>query len=235
MAVSIVNRIWRRVQRFGRRVSRIPQARKLGIVEAAENCLYLNRFSTISNVVDVGCADDANLSLHVIEQHGVRSFGVDPTRKHKPALDRHVAQQGGRFVHVPVAVSDVSGVLTFHESVHNASGSLESDHHNVRDADTRSYEVTAVTLDGLLETIKLGSADYLKLDLEGVEYRVLEAASRETLDKFGQIFVEFHHHCMPQYSQASTRAIARKMESYGFSSFSYDDHNYLFYRPATGR
>lgn len=232
MRVPIVARAVRRAQRLGLRISRIPLARTLGVVEGAENCLYLDRFTADSAVIDVGCADDANFSLHMIERYALTSFGVDPTRKHKSSLDAHVAANGGKFVHVPLAVSDASGPLTFHESVHSASGSLESEHHNVKDGQTRSYEVNAVTLDGLLDSLSMPTADYLKLDLEGAEYRVLSSVSRATLDRFGQIFVEFHHHCMPQYTPQDTLAIARKMEQFGFSAFSYDDHNYLFFRAA---
>ena len=217
------------LQRACKRLWRQSRANRLGIHEGAQNCLYLNRFTPQSVVIDVGCADDADLSMYLISRFGVKSYGIDPTHKHTGALEQLAKHSSGRFVHVPIAVSDVSGQLTFHESVQNVSGSLCADHSNVVNDQIRSYTVEALTLDDLLQRLGLERADFLKLDLEGIEYNLLSKVGASTLQKFDQIFIEFHHHCISQHTQAHTNQLVDKIKGFGYEAFSFDDHNYLFF------
>ncbi|MCB0360734.1 MAG: hypothetical protein KDD44_13895, partial [Bdellovibrionales bacterium] len=148
---------------MARRRLRQATARRLGIHENAQNCLYLDRFSPTSTIIDVGCADDADFSRFMIEAYGLRSFGVDPTRKHASALRALEASLEGNFQYVPLAVSDTVGQITFSESVHHVSGSLCPSHRNLASGDSVSYPVDSVTLGELLRRLGLERADYLKL------------------------------------------------------------------------
>jgi len=125
-------------------------------------------------------------------------------------------------------------MLTFHESTENESGTLLDNHTNVLHDHGYSYDVDAVTLKKLLEKIGVEEADFLKLDLEGAEYHLLESVDRDDLSRFKQIFVEFHHHCIPDRSQQDTADVAASLREKGLKSFSLDDHNYLFYWPSAG-
>jgi FkbM family methyltransferase len=228
--MNIVQRAARRIRRTIKKQSRLRQARRLGLVSVEPNFIYRPNLSPASVVVDGGCSYQADFSVHMMRRHGVRAFGVDPTRKHGDALRSLEGQYAGRFTHVPCAIASSDGVLTFHESRTNESGSLLDDHVNVTHDPTTSYEVDAVTLGSLLKRLGVGSVDILKLDLEGAEYALFDGMTPDQLLPFDQVFVEFHHHAVTHFSEADTRRIVASISGFGFTAFSLDDHNYLFYR-----
>jgi len=227
--MNIVRRGLRRARRDLRRRWRLREASRLGITFARPVYIYRGPFDADSVVVDVGCAGDPDFSLHFIERFGARCYGVDPTRKHAAALAAVTERTQGRFVHLSKAVAATPGVLTFHESEDNVSGSILEDHYNIIADRTRSYEVEAVTLRGLRESIPHDRCDLLKLDLEGAEYDLLAKVTTEDLRLFGQVFVEFHHHAIRRFTPATTRSVVESIRARGFQAFSLDDHNYLFF------
>jgi FkbM family methyltransferase len=194
------------------------------------NFVYRPDLSPDSVVIDAGCSYEADFSVCLIGRHGVRAFGVDPTRKHRGALRQLEERYPGRFAHVPCAIAATDGTLTFHESQINESGSLFSDHVNVIQDETTSYAVEAVTLRTLLKRVSVATVDIVKLDLEGAEYELLESATSDDLRPFRQLFVEFHHHAVRHFREADTRRTVKRVADFGFRTFSVDDHNYLFYR-----
>jgi FkbM family methyltransferase len=228
--VNLLSRIVGRIRRDARKALRLRHARRAGLVHVAPNFVYSPSFAAGSVVVDAGCSYEADFSLYMIAQHGARAFGVDPTLKHRPALQSIERRLGGRFVHVPCAIAAVDGTLTFHESRDNESGSIFQDHVNMQHDATVSYDVEALTLKSLLRRIGSDTVEMLKLDLEGAEYDLLGAVEREQLLPFKQIFVEFHHHAVSRYGVEDTRRLVSRIAGFGFSAFSLDDHNYLFQR-----
>jgi FkbM family methyltransferase len=228
--MGVVGRATRRIGRELKKQARLRHARREGLVYVEPNFVYRPDLSSSSVVIDGGCSYEADFSVYLMRRHGVRAFGVDPTRKHRPALHELENQYPGRFVHVPCAISASDGVVTFHESRANESGSLLDDHVNVVRDEVTSYDVEAVTLTSLRNRLDLPAVDVLKLDLEGAEYGVLEAATREQLRPVSQLFVEFHHHAIGQFTERDTRRIVGIVCAFGFKAFSLDDHNYLFYR-----
>lgn len=219
----------RRARREVKMASRKPRARKLGIRTAPPNYIFLP-IAPGSTVIDVGCSHEAELAQYFIANSDARAFGVDPTRKHAPALQAIEQRTGGRFTHMPVAVTATPGTLMFYESLQNESGSILESHRNVIRDDVRSYEVQAVTLADLVQMAEVDDVAYLKLDLEGAEYDVLARATANDLAPFRQVFVEFHHHAIPERSEHDTRRRVDAVEAMGLRSFSFDDHNVLFYR-----
>jgi hypothetical protein len=91
-----------------------------------------------------------------------------------------------------------------------------------------SYEVPAVGLNRLREHVGVDRVDFLKLDLEGAEYELLDTVSSEDLAPFAQIFVEFHHHAVAAITIRDTERVVARVCQMGFNAHSLDDHNYLF-------
>lgn len=230
--MNVVERATRRMSRELKKCARVQKARRAGLVYVPPNFVYRPDLSTASVVIDGGCSYEADFSVSLMRKHGVRAFGVDPTRKHREALRRLESQYPGRFVHVPCAIAAADGVLTFHESRVNESGSLLNDHVNVLQDETTSYDVEAVTLRSLLARLGVETVDMLKLDLEGAEYELFAGMTPAELQPFKQVFVEFHHHAVGHFGEADTRRIVALICSFGFREFSLDDHNYLFCRVA---
>lgn len=200
-----------------------------GITYYKPNYIYLNRFTEGGVVIDVGCGWEADFSLLMIRQHGLDAFGVDPTKKHTPALHALEEKTDGKFHHLPLAVSRENGSIIFHESRVHESGSILKEHTNIQNDETVSYQVESVTLTDLIQRIGVQQIDILKLDLEGAEYSLLESVTRRDLESFSQIFIEFHHHCT-DFTRKDTRKMVKKITSNGFRMFSLDLHNYLFYQ-----
>lgn len=228
--MNIVTRAARVIRRTIKKQVRLREASRRGLVSVEPNFIYRPSLSSESVVVDGGCSYEADFSVHLMRRHGVRAFGVDPTRKHRAALQALEQQYAGRFTHVPCAIAGSDGVLTFHESRTNESGSLLDDHVNVTHDPIATYEVEALTLGSLLTRLGVGRVDILKLDLEGAEYALFDGMTSEQLQPFDQLFVEFHHHAVTHFTQADTRRIVASISGFGFQAFSLDDHNYLFYR-----
>jgi FkbM family methyltransferase len=201
----------------------------LGIQFVKPNYLYFNSFDDQSVIIDAGCGHEAEFSLHMINKYHLNAFGIDPTIKHAPFLKKLEEVTDGRFHYLPLAVSQINGTLTFHESKHFESGSVLPEHGNVKKDETRSYTVESVTPGELVHRIGKKPVDYIKLDLEGAEYKLLDGMSDNEINLFRQIFVEFHYHCT-NYTTSDTKVIVWHIRSKGFRSFTLDRHNYLFYR-----
>ena len=203
--------------------------KKLGIQFLRPNYIYLDNFNEKSVIVDVGCGHEAEFSKYMIEKYSLKAFGVDPTRKHTPLLKLFEESTKGKFQHLAIAVTGKDESITFYESKLNESGSILSDHTNVRNDEIITYDVESVSLRELVRRIGTTSIDFLKLDLEGAEYGLLETITKEDISPFKQIFVEFHHHCT-NHSIQETKMLVRHICSKGFNVFTLDRHNYLFYK-----
>jgi len=213
-----------------RKLHKKIEAKRLNIKFLKPNYVYINKFNSSSVVIDVGCGFDADFSSYMIKKYELTSFGVDPTKKHKDCLEKISQRTKKRFKPVFLAVSSKNGEVLFSESEENVSGSILKDHINVKNDRTSSYKVRSVTVRELMKYLKLKRADFLKLDLEGAEYNLIEKTPSADWKKFDQIFIEFHHHCIDRYTPQDTKKMVNLIKLIGFKIFSIDDHNFLFYK-----
>lgn len=207
----------------------IYRGKLLGINFAMPNYIFKDTFTKYSTVVDVGCGNDADFSVYMINKYGLTAIGVDPTKRHQKDLKLIADQMGGRFKHEAIAVSSRNGKIYFNESVDNISGSILKGHTNVMQDKIRRYQVKTISLKNLPKYLNLKRIEFIKLDLEGAEYELISKINKSDLRHYQQIFIEFHDHCVPQYTVKDTLKCVNKMESLGFNSFTLDNHNYLFY------
>lgn len=230
----MIGKIINRISLFFLRLKGKKVANKIGIKEFknySNSFILLDRFNDSSVVIDVGCAEDADFSQTIISEYGVKCFAVDPTKKHTEALRDLEKKYDGLFQYNQLAVGPKNETVVFHESKENQSGSLLDNHVNVKKDTIVEYEVECVTLEGLLAQLGLESGvSLLKLDIEGAEYELIKSVENETLQKIDQIFIEFHHHAVPDYNISDTQSMVEKIENAGFNSFTFDNHNYLFYQ-----
>lgn len=228
--MNIFQRIVRKIRRLALVAWRKREMRRLGISFYPPNFIYRPQFTPESIVIDGGCGYEADFSQHLIKAFGLRSIGIDPTRKHFPLLKKVEEVTSGRFRHHQLVISAQDGWLTFYESGQRESGSLLSTHSNMQRDDVTSYLVESITLSSLIKRIGVDHIDLIKLDLEGAEYDLLRSVKAEDLIPYDQIFIEFHHHAVPQYSMVDTKEAVETLAGFGFKVFSLDNHNYLFYR-----
>lgn len=61
-----------------------------------------------------------------------------------------------------------------------------------RGVDIEEYTVKTISISKIIEDNKLDKIDYLKMDIEGAEYSVIEEMSQAVADKISQISMETH-------------------------------------------
>ena len=209
---------------------RFPKAKLLGIKFLAPNFIFRDNLNTDSITVDVGCGYEADFSVAMINRYNLKSFGIDPTKKHEEKLGQVESTYQGRFKHLKYAISNVQGKTTFRESVEHESGSMLKDHVNVMHDTIIEYKVESITLKQIPEKVGAATIDILKLDIEGVEYELLDQVNSDDLSAFNQLFVEFHHRSIQRFSRKDTKNIIKKICTHGYKSITLDGDNYLFYR-----
>ena len=123
-SMNIIQRIIRRGKRDSKIFRRKRQARRMGLVFVAPNFIFFPRFTQQSIIIDGGCGYQADLSVHMIAQYGLTSYGIDPTRKHAEQLKEIEESTKGRFHHMMLAISSQDGFRSFMESKQMESGSL---------------------------------------------------------------------------------------------------------------
>ena len=190
----------------------------------------IDRLSPKSIVVDLGTGNDADFSQALIKKFGVSSYGFDPTKKHQASLRVLAQNSRGRFTFFDYAIADQPGQRIFYESQNNISGSFLPSHINIKNDATRAYHVKTITIENIFHLIKQLKIDILKMDIEGEEYAVIPKLQQTTLSKIDQLVIEFHHHCLDNFTNQHTDACVQKIKSHGFKSLSFDRINYLFYK-----
>lgn len=205
-----------------------------GISLINPNYLFRGKFLKNNIIIDAGCGFDADFSTQMIKLYKVKAIGIDPTRRHKESLEKISKETFENFKHEPIAISVASGKITFNESQNNVSGSILTDHSNIKRDKVKLYDVQSISLKDLPSYLNLSVISYIKLDLEGAEYEIINSLKKDDVEKYNQIFIEFHHHCT-NYTMANTLSCVKKMKELDFKSFSLDDHNFLFYRDSKKR
>lgn len=192
--------------------------------------IFREMFNEDSTIIDVGCGFDADLSVYMIKKYGLKSVGIDPTLKHQLSLASLSKKSQGHFIHKLWAISATNGKITFNESKNSVSGSILNDHKNLQNNNVKTYEVESVNMSRLPISLGLEKIQFIKLDIEGAEYDLIDHLEKDDLIKYDQIFIEFHHHAIPKYSKKDTLNRANKIKSFGFKSFTLNNHDFLFYR-----
>ena len=74
-------------------------------------------------------------------------------------------------------------------------GNIMGNHKNKlknKNVEINEYRVNTITLVSLMDKYKLGHIDYLKMDVEGAEYEIIENLSKAVASKIYQISMETH-------------------------------------------
>jgi FkbM family methyltransferase len=83
-----------------------------------------------------------------------------------------------------------------------------------------TIQVEGTTLGGLMARLNLGRVTLLKVDIEGAELAMFDAADDETLKRMDQITVEFHDFMDPGQTAHVMKVIAR-LRNLGFWSIKF--------------
>lgn len=191
-----------------------------------DNILYYPT-KKMENIFDCGCSKDAELAIALMNKYKAKVFCVDPTKKHSIHL-RELEKKHNNLKYLQYAIVAVSRKLQFHESINNESGSISKKHQNIKKDIIKSYEVEGLNLLSLINKVNVSEVDYIKLDLEGAEYDLINSLKENDLAPFKQIYIEFHHFCIEEKSYNDTVKCVSKIRDMGFKVYSLDFRNFLF-------
>ena len=179
---------------------------------------WLESMKPGSTLVDVG----ANVGMYSIFSavlKGLTVFAFEPESQNYALLNANIAanELSDRVLAFPLALSDSMKLDKLYLSEFSSGGSCHSFAEEVGfDLKPRnsafSQGAFSVTLDQLVESGAVAVPDYIKIDVDGIEHKVLEG-SRNTLanPKVKSVLVELNTH-LPEHQAAITL-----MQSLGFS------------------
>jgi FkbM family methyltransferase len=159
-----------------------------------------------SILVDIG-ANVGMYSVFSAMTRQVRVYAFEPESQNYALLNANIAANGlsHRVLAFPVALSDTMQLDKLYLSDFSAGGSCHSFAEEVGfDLQPRKAAFTqgcfSVTLDQLVESGAIPVPDYIKLDVDGIEHKVLQGA-RKTLanPKVKELLVELNTH-LPEHN-----------------------------------
>jgi FkbM family methyltransferase len=144
--------------------------------------------------IDVG-ANIGFYALHFAKQVGpngtVHAFEPDPICFAHIIENSDLNNLGGILKTHQIAVANFTGHTVFYRSYpqHSGWGSLV----RFKDIESDQLKVPCITLDTFIESEGLGKVDFLKVDVEGSEFEVLEGAQNSLKNRvFEYILIEFN-------------------------------------------
>jgi FkbM family methyltransferase len=171
-------------------------------------------------VLDVG-ANMGVFSRYAIANGAKKVYSFEPIQENYDLLKKN----SNEFPIVPFsfAISNKNGTENFHiDSTEGGHTILDKDPNNSRTDEIR--EIDCYTLDYLFKGNWIpDKIDFLKIDVEGAEIKVLEGISDENLGKINKIAIEWHKFLFDDENLLDT--IINRLHPLGFQF--YIDYNSL--------
>jgi FkbM family methyltransferase len=179
--------------------------------------------TAVSSVLDLG-ADHGDFSRQIIQRYGCRVFTLEPLS----SLRKNIPRLPGLTL-LPFAIGASDGTARLQVFDSRCATLLYGKPHEQA---LRKETVEVVSLRTLLARLQLDQVDLMKVDIEGAELQLFEAASVSELRVIRQITVEFHDFLYPELGPRLTAAKTRLREA-GFwsSNFSLNNTDVLFINP----
>ena len=145
----------------------------------------------------------------------VFAFEPDPMNSKCLAKSRSLNKLEASLTVYPCAVADSSREVTFFLGGYSTVGHMvEEDFFKARrNKQGKNITVKAVGINDLLTTCQVPRCDLLKVDCEGSEYQIIEAATTDTLSRIGAIVLEGHPSQNPKHQFSF---IKDKLVAHGF-------------------
>lgn len=137
----------------------------------------------------------------VLASMGLKVIAVEPLPENVEILKKNIAENGFDDLVTVISgvVSDKEGTETiFYSDITNVTGDVHEFIGNVysgkvnNDANLRSVEVVATTLDAIFAQNDIRECGLVKIDCEGGEWPCFESISQDTLSKISAVVGELH-------------------------------------------
>jgi FkbM family methyltransferase len=172
-----------------------------------------------STIISGGVGNDIEFERQLIVRKGVKVIGFDPTDTAENFISsfNDDAVKSNYFFNKK-AISEKSENIRIYYGDDDFMVSTSSQHQNVLDQNSKLCE--AVAFEEILH--QYPNASYVKLDIEGPEYAIIEKLQNINIS---QISIEFHHHCDPNYTILDTIKCVEKLKNMGYDVFDYGGYH----------
>ena len=138
-------------------------------------------------VLSAGAGNDISFELSLIRDYQLHVTLLDPSPTGKQTGEAAAAETP-ELTFEAVGLAGESGQLTFAEPFDGESNQATTS------GNRKLVHLDVTTLDSILERHQIKRSSLLKLDIEGMEYPVLQQLCARPAMIFDQILVEVHHH-----------------------------------------
>ena len=180
----------------------------------ADWTVAVNELNQNSVVYSFGIGTDISFDLALIEKYNLTIYAFDPTEKSIQWLKEQSLPQNFRYFQLGLADFNGKATLFPPDNTKHISHTLLSSQYLNKD----SYEIEVRTLKTIMESNNHHHIDLLKMDVEGVEYGVLENILASGV-VVRQLLVEFHHRFKNVGLDKTKKAIENLRKS-GYQIFS---------------
>jgi len=152
-----------------------------------------------------------------------KNYGFEPVPFLFEKAKKNIALNNFKNVYLNnVAMADKAGVLYFESPSNRNFGSI-----NMSSASTiNSNEVRAISFDEFIEYEKIEKIDFIKIDVEGFECKVLEGAMK-SINKYKPIlFIELDDEYLKKNGSSATQLVER-LSLIGYSIYDAEDKSLL--------
>lgn len=160
-------------------------------------------------IIDLG----ANIGLftYFAYDKAKKIYSVEPSAQHFETLSTMLSfNKMDKVTPLKLAVCNVDGTQTFY---HNTNSTMFSLKQEVNGLPSEAEEVRTVTMETLFKENNIKYADFIKMDVEGVENLIVGSDSFDRVaDKIGTIVGEFHTWSGINPKQFETNFIDRGFE-----------------------
>jgi FkbM family methyltransferase len=190
-----------------------------GLVSIRGHHVFTPGLGRSSVVIDAG-AHLGEFSLEIADRFGCLCYAIEPVPELFSLIPEHPQIKRFRF-----ALGGTDGEAVLHLSDNPEAHSVHADIASAFGSRGTRVAADLTSLESFLEQTGLENTDLLKLDIEGCEVAVLEDTRQETLQRIGQISVEFHDFLDSFRERCPFTAIKRRLRRAGFTCI-------VFSRPA---
>ena len=162
-----------------------------------ETLQWIDQFESNSVFLDIG-ANVGLYSIYAAKTKNTTVYAFEPSFFNLEYLARNIFINGlsEKINIIPLALNNTAGINPFHLTSTAWGGALSTFDQKFDDSGKEMhpefvYKTTGIDLDTLSKLLQLEKADYVKIDLDGIEHNILSGA-KNTLKNAREILVEIN-------------------------------------------